>query len=44
MIEVGEPDHVTKHDAVRINSSRVLFEINAAQVLGAKFLAKRAGN
>src|SRR6266568_7196714 len=44
MLEVSETDHVTKHDAVGINTGRVLFEINAAYILGAQFLAKRVAN
>src|SRR5262249_16756497 len=40
MLEVGETDDVTKHDAVRINAGRVVLEINAAQTFAAEFLAE----
>src|SRR5437660_621410 len=43
VLEIGESDDVTKHDAVRINSSRVSLEINAAQILRAQFLTERVG-
>ena len=36
-LEVRETDHVTQHQAVRINPGRVPLEINAAQIFGVKF-------
>src|ERR1700730_16221411 len=44
MVEVGKTEDVAKHEAVGINPGRVLFEINSAQIFGAKFLAKRIGD
>ena len=44
MIEIGESDHVTKHRAVGIKTGRVALEIDAAQILGAQFVAQRLGN
>src|SRR5260370_1498716 len=43
MFEVCEPDDVTKHGAIRINTRGVMFEINPAQISGAEFCAQSAG-
>ena len=40
VIEIGEPDDVTKHRAVRINARRIALEINAAQILRVQFFAR----
>src|SRR6266403_2862414 len=43
MFEICESDDVTKHGAIRINTRGVMFEINPAQISGAKFCAQRGG-
>ena len=43
VIEIGEPDDVTKHRPVRIKPRGIVLEINPAQILFAKFGPKRVG-
>ena len=41
VIEVGEPDNVREHRAVRINAGGIALKINAAQILRTEFSSKR---